>query len=212
MKLMLLPICCLALAAMPAMKKIGIFSSHSDIGNPAIHGDARFDKKTGEYFLSGGGYNIWFKRDEFHFLYNALEGDFVLNARMQMLGEGKEPHRKIGWMIRESLDEDAGHICAALHGDGSSVLQWRGEKGASMRDPEDEIFSKNKHMELVQLERKGPVIIMRAAGKDGTLEEVGRHEMTNLPKRVYAGLFLCSHNAAIKEEGKAWEVSISKIK
>ena len=60
------------------------------------------------------------------------------------MGEGKDPHRKIGWMIRESDKEDAAHMTATVHGDGLTVLQWRRLRGAYMRDPQDEIFNLKK--------------------------------------------------------------------
>lgn len=210
MKFKLLAIGILFCSGLLAQKKTGLFQSHGDVGNPAIHGDANFDKKTGEYTLRGGGYNIWFKRDEFQFLYNKINGDFILNANIKLLGEGKEPHRKIGWMIRESLDDDAAHICATVHGNGFTVLQWRSEKGASMRDPEDQISTPKENIEKIQLERKGKLVIMRAAGPGEDLQELGRHEMNNLSNGVFAGLFICSHNKDVLEEGKAWNVSIQK--
>ena len=64
--------------------------------------------------------------------YSKLSGDFILTANFELLGEGVDPHRKVGWMIRESLDDDAAHVSATLHGDGLTVLQWRELKGAHM--------------------------------------------------------------------------------
>jgi len=43
-------------------------------------------------------------------------------------------------MIRETTDEKSPHITATLHGNGLTVLQWRGAAGAAMRDPQDEMF------------------------------------------------------------------------
>ena len=53
---------------------------------------------------------------------------------------GVDPHRKIGWMVRKSMDEKAAHFSTVLHGDGLMVAQWRVLKGAFMRDPQDENF------------------------------------------------------------------------
>lgn len=210
MKLILMAIGLFAFSIVNAQKKIGSFKNHTDIGNPAIHGDASYNKQTKEYLLKGGGYNIWFKRDEFHYLFNSIKGDCILTANVKMLGTGKEPHRKIGWMLRESLDEDAAHICAVVHGDGFTVLQWRGEKGSSMRDPEDQISTPQKNIEQIQLERKGNLVIMRVAAAGESLQELGRHEMSNLKAELFAGLFICSHNANNLEEGMAWNVTITK--
>ena len=60
--------------------------------------------------------------------------------------QGKEGHRKIGWMVRENLNDDAVHFTATVHGDGLTVAQWRVLRGAYMRDPQDEqFFPKKKH-------------------------------------------------------------------
>lgn len=63
-----------------------------------------------------------------------------------------------------------------------------------MRDPEDEIFSPEKTVQTVQLERKGDTYTMRVAKKGAELQPVGSHEMAHLPKDVMVGLFICSHN------------------
>ena len=94
--------------------------------------------------MKGSGYNIWFNRDEFQYLYKKINGDFILTANFAFLGEKGNGHRKIGWMIRESLDEGAASYNAVTHGDGLAVLQWRPLRGAYMRDPEEEIFFAKK--------------------------------------------------------------------
>ena len=189
---------------------VGIFKNNADIGNPKMKGAAAFDANTQTYKLKGGGYNVWFNRDEFHYLYNKLKGDFILTANVKLLGDGKTAHRKIGWMIRESEQEDAAHICATVHGDGLTVLQWRNLRGAYMRDPQDEIFDIKKNVEIIQVERSGKKIIMRAANFGEPLQLVGIQEMKDMPDEVLAGLFVCSHNADIEEEGIAWNVRIEK--
>lgn len=188
----------------------GIFSNHADIGNPKVAGDAVFSTADQSYDLKGGGYNIWFNRDEFHYAYNRLKGDFILTANVKLIGSGKDPHRKIGWMIRESVQENAAHISAVSHGDGLTLLQWRRLRGAYMRDPQDEIFSLKKNVEIIQLERMGKTYIMRTANPGEPLEEVGRTEMPDMPDEVLGGLFMCSHNADVVEQGKAWNVRIEK--
>ena len=149
--------------SMAQINPVGIFKNEADIGNPKIKGATVFNANTQTYSIKGGGYNIWFNRDEFHYLYNKIKGDFILTANVKMVGVGKDPHRKIGWMIRESEQDDAAHITATLHGDGLTVLQWRNLRGAYMRDPQDEIFDLKKNVEVIQVERSGKKIIMRAA-------------------------------------------------
>jgi len=188
----------------------GIFQGNSDIGNPKKTGSAIYDQTDQSYNIKGGGYNIWFERDEFHYLYNKIKGDFILTANFGFVGKGVEAHRKTGWMIRETTDEKSPHLSATLHGDGLTVLQWRVSAGMAMRDPQDEIFAKDSSFNVIQLERAGKKIIMRAAHYGQPLVEIGSHEVENLPDEVLAGPFVCSHNAEVVEEVKIWNVRIDK--
>ena len=189
---------------------LGSFQNHKDIGNPKTKGEAKYNPEDQSYLLKGGGYNIWFNRDEFQYAYNKLKGDFILTANVKLLGDGKDPHRKIGWMIRAGEAEDAMHVSAVLHGDGLTVLQWRQLRGAYMRDPQDEIFFLKKNIEIIQLERIGKTYIMRVANSGEPLQELGRTEMPDMPDEVLGGLFLCSHNPDFLEEGLAWNVRMEK--
>jgi len=188
----------------------GIFQHNGEIGNPKNKGITVYDKSTQTYTIKGSGYNIWFARDEFHYAYNELQGDFILTAHFEFVGEGVEPHRKVGWMVRESTAEDAVHMSAVYHGDGLTVMQWRVDKGREMRDPEDEIFSTKKNVQVIQLERKGKVFTMRVAYWGESLQEVGSQEMENMPDQVLAGIFICSHNPEVTEEAKVWNVRIDQ--
>lgn len=187
---------------------VGIFKSHNDIGNPKIKGSAIYNQGDQSYTLKAGGYNVWFGRDEFHYVYNKIKGDFILTANVKLIGKGTDPHRKIGWMVRAGNQEDAAHMSAVVHGDGMTVLQWRRLRGAYMRDPQDELFSKKGNVEIIQLERSGKTFIMRIANPGEPLQEVGRTDEIDMPDDALAGLFMCSHNADVLEEGLAWNVRV----
>ena len=51
---------------------------------------------------------------------------------------------------------------------------------------------------------------MRIANPGEPLQEVGRTDMIDMPEEALAGLFVCSHNPDVKEEGMAWNVRIEK--
>jgi TolB protein len=190
--------------------QVGIFQNNTDIGNPKIKGTAVYNQADQSYTLTGGGYNIWFERDEFHYLYNKIKGDFIMTANFEFIGKGKEAHRKTGWMVRETTDEKSSHITAAEHGDGMTALQWRVSTGEAMRDPQDEIFATDSAYNVIQIERSGRKIIFRAALTGNALEVIGSHEMENLPEEVLAGPFVCSHNPDVSEQVKIWNVRIDQ--
>jgi len=189
---------------------VGIFQANSDIGNPKMIGSAIYNQPDQSYTLRGGGYNIWFERDEFHYLFNKIKGDFILTANFEFVGKGNNPHRKSGWMVRETTDEKSSHISATLHGSGLTVLQWRVSAGAAMRDPQDEIFAKDSSFNVIQIERAGKNIIMRASHTGKPLELIGSHAMDNLPDEVLVGPFICSHDSNTVEEVKVWNLRIDR--
>ena len=190
---------------------LGAFESNSDIGKPKNAGGAQYDASTQFYTLRGSGYNIWFNRDEFNYLYRKIAGDFIVTANFEFTGNGGDMHRKIGWMIRESTDESAAAVSGVLHGDGLTVLQWRQLRGAYMRDPEDEIYFSKKNVQIIQLERIGKLITMRVAHSGEPLQLVGTHEMPDMKDSVIVGLFISAHDAEKTEEAKVWNVRIDHV-
>ena len=191
-----------------AQNPVGTFSNHTDIGKPVLSGGASYSADDQTYQLKGAGYNIWFGRDEFHYAYNKVKGDFILTGNFKLTGKGVDPHRKMGWMVRATDTDDAAHMTATAHDDGLVALQWRTTRGAYMRDPQDEIFATKKGAEIIQLERSGTVFIMRVAHAGEPLQEVGRTNAVDLPNDVLAGIFISSHNAKVVEEGMVWNVRI----
>jgi TolB protein len=191
-------------------QRTDIFQNKTDVGNPKNLGSYVYNTVNQSYIVRGSGYNIWFDRDEFHYMYNKIKGDFILTANFEFIGKGANPHRKTGFMVRESTNEKAAHISAVMHGNGLTVMQWRETAGASMRDPQDEIFASDSAYNILQIERAGNKFIMRAAHSGEPLEEIGTHVMDNLPGEVLAGMFICSHDPGVIEEARVWNLRIDK--
>src|SRR5215217_918363 len=101
----------------PQPNLVGIFERQSDIGQVDKPGSATYDAEKQEYTIQGSGTNMWSDHDEFHFVWKRMGGDFILTTRAQFIGKGVEEHRKIGWVVRSSLDSDSAHVNAAVHGD-----------------------------------------------------------------------------------------------
>ena len=210
MRLLLLAIALLITVFAMSQKSANPLTNHIDIGNPKLKGETIFNAADQSYKLKGGGYNIWNNRDEFHYAYTMLKGDFMLTANVKLLGVGKEEHRKIGWMVRASQQDDAAHMSATLHGDGTNELQWRPMRGAWMQPPQHEIKGVKKNIQIIQLERLGKTFIMRIANPGEPLQEIARTDAIEMPDSVMAGIFICSHNADQTEEAMAWNVRIEK--
>ncbi|HTI70348.1 MAG TPA: hypothetical protein VMF06_10290 [Candidatus Limnocylindria bacterium] len=191
---------------------VGQFEMALDIGNPKIPGSSAYDESTQTYTLRGGGYNIWFNHDEFHFLARRIKGDFLLTANYQLIGnEQGNGHRKTGWMIRESTNHDAVSINSCVHGDGLVVLQWRLMRGAYMRDPEEEIFFPKQYFgeTIIQLERIAKRVTLRMAHPGEPLEEMGSVTLPELKDEVLIGPYVLAHDTNSVQEARVWNVRIS---
>jgi Tol biopolymer transport system component len=176
---------------------VGIFDGHGDVGTDVKPGSAVYIPQTGQYVISGAGYNIWADHDEFQFVWKKIKGDFILHTRAEFVGpKGVEEHRKVGWMVRKDLDGKSPHVNAVVHGDGLTSLQFRRTAGAQT----EEIKAKMTHANIIELERKGKTYIMRVAkyGEPYFTEQVAD---IDLGDDVYVGLFVGSHNKDVLETG-----------
>ncbi len=177
-------------------QNIGIFDGHGDVGTNVKPGSATFIPSAGQYVISGAGYNVWGDHDEFQYVWKKMKGDFILYTRAEFLGNWVNYHRKVGWMVRQSLDGNSAHVNAVEHGDGLTSLQFRRTTGAQT----EEHKLKMTHANILQLERKGNQYIMRAAIY-GEMFETDTINDINLGDEVYVGLFVGSHNADVLETG-----------
>lgn len=176
-----------------------------NIGNPKQKGNFLFDEVKQEFTVEGGGYNIWFTRDEFYFVSLPIEGNFIFSANLKFLGKGMESHRKMGLMIRAAQTKDAVYMDGVVHGDGLTSLQYRENQGKETK----EIATEIKHPDFIQVERKNNLFIFRISKNGEPLCEVGRITL-DMPQNVFAGMFVCSHNENILERAKFWNVRIEK--
>ena len=190
-------------ATAAAQSAVGRFSQHADIGAPAIAGSMTYDATLQQYRMSAGGINLWGASDQFHFAWNTLKGDFIVRARVEFVGQGVDPHRKLGWMARSTLDADSAYADACLHGDGLTSLQFRRTKAAST----EQVVLPLKGGDVIQLERRGTTYLFSSARFGEPFVTASVTDL-DLGESVQVGLFLCSHNAAVKEEAIFKDVRI----
>src|SRR5260221_5416740 len=79
-------------------KPVGQFESHEDVGNVATPGSVVYDAEKQTYTITASGTNMWTNKDEFHFVWKRMQGNFILRARAEFIGKGVDAHRKIGWI------------------------------------------------------------------------------------------------------------------
>jgi TolB protein len=174
--------------------KTGAFDVVGDVGTQRIPGSMVYDAQTQVYTITGSGNNIWALEDEFQFAALKISSDFMMTVQAAFLGRGKNPHRKWGIMFRQGLEGDAVHANAVVHGDGLTSLQYRPEQGTETL----EVRAAFGSADVVQLERAGNQIVMRAAKFGEALLETGRIDL-EISSELYAGLFVCSHEIDVAE-------------
>ena len=177
-----------------AQAPVGYFEGSVDVGAPTLAGSTTYDARAQTYTIVGAGTNMWATRDEFQFVWRKMTGDFIVRTHAAFVGAGVDPHRKIGWIVRKSLDPDSPYVDAAVHGDGLTSLQFRRKAGAVT----EQIESALKAPDVIQLERRGGTYIMSVA-KFGQPLVATETSAVALGDDVYVGLFVCSHNPKVQE-------------
>jgi Tol biopolymer transport system component len=169
---------------------IGNFESHGDVGLPKLAGSASYDPARQSYTLSGAGSNMWFTTDQFQFLWRKMKGDFILRTRVEFIGKSANAHRKVGWMVRPSLETGAPYADCVEHGDGLTSLQFRRAVGSNT----GQISMAISNADVLQFERRSNTYSFSAAryGEPFVSSQLANF---NLGDEVYAGLFICSHSA-----------------
>ena len=93
-----------------------------DIGTPAIKGATTYSQ--GVFTVHAGGVDIWNTSDQFHFVYQPLNGDGQVIARVQSI-TNSDDWAKTGVMIRETLTANSRHAFATITAGSGYAFQRR---------------------------------------------------------------------------------------
>ncbi len=169
----------------------GQFDKHADIGNPLKAGSLQYDAAKKEYRVAGGGVNMWFVRDEFHFVSKKMSGDFSLTADVRWLGAGGNAHRKACVLVRQSLEPESPYADAAVHGDGLTSLQYREARNGPTREIQSNVTAPRR----VRIQKEGNEIFMWVAKEGESLQPAGGSFRLSLEDPFYIGLGVCAHDS-----------------
>ncbi len=165
-------------------------------------GTCEYDARQQVYKLTSAGANIWGDHDDFHFVWRRMPGNFIVTMRAEFLGAGVNPHRKLGWMARTSLDTSSPDVSTGIHGDGLVSLQFRRtqdgqteEVRARHRGRRDPAGAQRQYLYYVGC-------TFRRAVYHGAGEDI------DLGDEVYVGLFVCSHEDDVVEKAIFHDVRI----
>jgi TolB protein len=181
------------------------FEGKTDVGKIDRPGSVTVLNDGATFRITGSGANMWNREDACHFTWKKVSGDLTMTADVAFEGAGTDPHRKAGWMVRQSLDADSPYADVAVHGDGLIELQYRKEKGGLTKGVRAPI----KAPAAVKLERDGNLFTLSVAPNGGPMETVGALSVP-MDGPVYAGLYVCSHNATVSETAVISKASLKE--
>jgi hypothetical protein len=191
--------------ALAAEGPLGLFEANGDVGEVGKRGRVVYDARAGTYTVTGGGENMWFAKDAFHFVWKKAQGDVAIGADVRFVDAGGNAHRKAALLIRQGLEPDAAYVDAVVHGDGLTSIQYREEKGGPTR----EIQSKVKGPRRLVLEKQGDYVFLSVAPEGEPLRSAGGSFRIRLAAPFLVGLGVCAHDDAVAETAVFSNVEIT---
>ncbi len=185
---------------------IGIFEGQSDVGAALVTGSSGYDSVTKQYSITSAGYNVWYVRDEFRYLWKKWSGDVSLAADINFPDSQGFGDRKAVLVIRQNLDDDAREAIVALHGAGMIHLAQRPEKGLRVKDMEYRIGSRGglpggktpddlviAHARRIGIEKRGDLFALFVSMDGEPMHQFGAPIRLPIEGPFYAGIGFCSH-------------------
>ena len=184
---------------------IGIFEGQSDIGSAVVPGSASYDATTKQYTINSAGYNVWYMRDEFRYLWKKMSGDVSLAADITYPDPNGYGDRKAVLIIRQDLDDDSKEAIVALHGLGMIHLAQRPEKGARVKDMEFRIGGRGRPggtspdslvdvmAKRIGIEKRGDSFALFVSLEGEPMHQFGPPINLHIDGHFYVGIGFCSH-------------------
>jgi hypothetical protein len=188
------------------IKSLGMFQGQSDVGGALVAGSSGYHSRTGAYTIVSAGYNIWYQRDEFRYVWKQMSGDVSLAADVSFPDTAGYDDRKAVLAIRQGLEDDAKEAVVALHGGGLMHLAWRPEKGAMMT--EVRVNHRKDHStdslnvglaKRIGIEKKGDVWRVWISMHGEPMHPVGEPVTLHIDGPFYVGIGFCSHLPATRD-------------
>ena len=195
-----------AAASIAADGDLGLFEAHGDVGAVGKPGAVVYDAKAGTYTVTGGGENMWFATDAFHFAWKKASGDVTLAADVRFVGTRRQRPPQGG-----APDPPGPGAGRRLRGRGGARGRAdvapvpRGARGAHPRDP---------------VEREGAAAAAHREGRATTCpspspprasrsRSAGGSFRIRFAEPFLVGLGVCAHDDAVSETAVFSNVEIT---
>jgi hypothetical protein len=174
---------------------IGIFQGQSDIGAAVVQGSASYDASKKQYTIHSAGYNMWYTRDEFHYLWKKMSGDVSLAADATFPDPKGYSDRKAVLVIRQDLDDDAKEAVVGEHGTGMIHLAQRNAKDATMNDMQYRFGGTLAGVlaKRIGIEKRGDAIALFVSLQGEPMHQFGPPIQLHLDGPFYVGIGFTSH-------------------
>jgi hypothetical protein len=183
---------------------IGLFEGQSDVGGAVVPGSATYDAGTSAYTVKSAGYNIWYTRDEFRYLWKKMSGDVSLAADIRFPDPAGYGDRKAVLIFRQNLEDGSAEAMAALHGAGLIHLAERPEENANIKEAfrikgPPAPSGVGPAGERLGIEKNGDAFTLFVSLKGEPLHQVGPPMSLHLDGPFYVGIAFCSHLPATSD-------------
>ena len=174
---------------------IGVFDGQSDIGSAVVVGSASYDAAGKRYTINSAGYNIWYSRDEFRYLWKKVSGDVSLAGDVTFPNADGYGDRKVVLVIRQNLDDDATEAMIGEHGVGMIHLAERAGRGADMKDMQYRFggMLANVKAKRIGIEKRGDSIAIFVSLQGEPMHQLGPPVDLHFDGPFYVGIGFCSH-------------------
>jgi hypothetical protein len=174
---------------------IGVFDGQSDIGAALVPGSGKYDPGTKRYTIRSAGYNIWYTRDEFRYVWKKYNGDASLAADATFPDPKGYDDRKVVLIIRQNLDDDSQEAMIGEHGSGMIHLAQRRDSGAMMTDMQYRFGGTLEGVlaKRIGIEKHGDSIAIFVSLKGEPMSQLGPPIDLHFDGPFYIGLGFCSH-------------------
>jgi hypothetical protein len=188
------------------IRPLGVFQGQSDVGGALVAGSSSYNPRTRVYTIVSAGYNIWYQRDEFRYVWKRMSGDVSLAADVAFPDTAGYNDRKVVLVIRQGLEDDAKEAVVALHGAGLMHLAWRPAGGQMMT--EMRVNHRKDHStdslnvglaKRIGIEKKGDMFRVWISMHGEPMHPVGEPVQLHLDAPFYVGIGFCSHLPATKD-------------
>jgi hypothetical protein len=180
---------------------IGMFEGQSDIGAAVVPGSTNYDANTEQYTINSAGYNIWYSRDEFRYLWKKMSGDVSLAADVTFPDAKGYGDRKAVLIIRQSLDDDSKEAMIGEHGVGMIHLAWRSNRGASMKDAQFRFGGTLAGVKAkrIGIEKHGDSVAIFVSFEGEPMHQLSPPVTLHFDQPFYVGIGFCSHLPATSD-------------